>query len=74
MYSVDEISGNLVTLIANDHSIKIESIDLFNFNVKEGDIVDYNNGKYFFNKEQSVSRKENIMNLLNNMGMFKSEK
>ena len=61
MYTVDRIEDNIVILEDRNSSVMLEvSIDLFNFNLKDGDIVDFVDNQYIKNIEKTENKKKDI--------------
>ncbi len=68
MFVVDKIDNNIVVLENMDDKSLI-TVDVTNIyhDVKIGDLVEYINGKYTFNKEETIKRAEYIKNLTKNL-------
>ena len=66
-YTVDEIINDVVTLIGEDESKKYENINNFSFNIKENDMVVFENNTY-----EKVSNDEVINRIKNKMEMLRS--
>lgn len=61
MYTVDRIENNKVILEDRKNNVFFDvSIDLFNYKVEEGDIVELVNNLYVKNNELTNNIKENI--------------
>lgn len=63
MLIVERIIENTVILEQNDLSHIKVSKDMFNFDVKEGDVVFLNKGKYEYDSKNTLERKEKINDL-----------
>lgn len=64
-YSVDRIEENIATLIDDDENkVEIDVSQLLK-EVKEGDILKFENGKYVLDKDETMKRKERILSLQN---------
>lgn len=64
-YSVDRIEENIATLIDDDENkVEIDVSQLLK-DVKEGDILKFENGKYVLDKDETMKRKERILSLQN---------
>lgn len=68
MYTVDRIEDNIVVL-ENRKSGKIEDLEkeLFPSNIKEGDIVFLENGKYVIDEAKTREVKNNIRDRFNKL-------
>ena len=61
MYTVDRIEENIIIIENRDsNEIKEVDINLFDYNVKEGDIVELVNDKYVINNELTNNVKKDI--------------
>lgn len=62
-YIVDRVEDNVVFLEDDETKEIIEvSKDIISFDVRDGDLLDYENGTYNINKEETASRKKRIKN------------
>lgn len=60
-YSVTLINGELVTLDDPFSEVTVTTLDFFDYDVKENDIVTFENGKFSFDKvETDRIKKENF--------------
>lgn len=61
MYTVDRIEGCIVVLENRNNNTMLEvNIDVFNFDINEGDILDYIDNKYIKNVEKTENKKKDI--------------
>lgn len=61
MYIVDRIEGDKIVLENEDGRNKIVEKDVLSFDVKEGDVIEYIDGKYIINKIETSKRRDNIL-------------
>lgn len=61
MYTVDRIENGIVILENRDNNTMIEvNICEFDFDINDGDIIDYIDNKYVKNKEKTENKKRDI--------------
>lgn len=61
MYTVDRIEDDIVILENRNNNIMIEvDIQEFDFDINEGDILDYIDNKYIKNIEKTENKKKDI--------------
>lgn len=63
-FSVDRIYGNIAVLICKNGERKEVCSSLLPKGTKEGDVLDFENGKYIINDEKTKKLKEENYNLL----------
>lgn len=60
-FTVDRIEENFVVLVNDsDGSVSEVSVSLLYDAVREGDVIRYDDGEYFFEKELTLERKDSI--------------
>ena len=61
MYTVDRIEDDIVILENRNNNTMIEvDIQEFDFDINDGDIIDYIDNKYVKNKEKTENKKRDI--------------
>lgn len=67
-YSVDHIEGDIVVL-ENLETRKIinEEISLFDFEVKDGNIVSFKDGKYYLEQKMEEEKRQSLRERLNKL-------
>lgn len=63
MLSVDRIENNYAVCVNDDGEYLDIELSLINGEIKEGDILTFENGKYMIDKEKTVSEREEIQAL-----------
>lgn len=71
MYIVDRIEGNKIILEDEDGRDKVVEKKMFSFNVKEGDVIEYIDGKYIFNNIETTKRRNNILKKFDELNISK---
>ena len=69
-YSVDQITGDYITLVDENEEITVVLKSLFGYKVSQGDIVKKKAGEYFKDEEATKKEKQVIMDLLKDIGVF----
>ncbi|MEG1027507.1 MAG: DUF3006 domain-containing protein [Oscillospiraceae bacterium] len=62
-YSVDRIENNILICYDDNDNKKEIPLSQCQIDVKEGDIIEYIDGKYIVNKQETQKRKDYIYNL-----------
>ena len=63
MLSVDRIENNYAVCVNDDGEYLDIELSLINGEIKEGDILTFDNGKYIIDKEKTKSEREKIQAL-----------
>ena len=67
MYIVDRIEGSLVVLEKEDKSFIDRAIELFPAEIKAGDVVYEEKGRFFIHLEETKKRSEKIKKLMDDL-------
>lgn len=62
-FSVDRIEDGAVILEHEDLSHSQHSADEFDFKIKEGDVVEFSDGKFFLSEDNTSARKSKLLQL-----------